>query len=160
MLQQRPAYVSDEGGNTSLMRAALDGQTEIVKSLLHDGADVNAQNHEGRTALMYAIINFHTATAQTLLRFGANANAQCANGCTPLILAAFNADVEIAEALLQRGADPGKTLVSGKTALAVARQYGYKLCIELLERAMAQSLVGDVASMPSETKSVHNLVTV
>lgn len=160
MLQQTPAYVRDEGGNTSLMRAALDGETEIVKSLLRDGADVNAQNHEGRTALMFAIVNFHTATAKTLLRFGADANAQCANGCTPLILAAFNADVEIAEALLKRGADPRKILVSGKNALAVAKQYDYKLCIELLERAMAQALVVDVASMPSDTGGVHNLVTV
>lgn len=42
----------DEGGNTHLMRVALAGQTETVKDLLRNGADVNAQNHEGRTALM------------------------------------------------------------------------------------------------------------
>jgi ankyrin repeat protein len=54
----------DEGGNTDLMRAALDGQNETVKALLLSGADVNARNHEGRTALMFAIVNLHTSTVQ------------------------------------------------------------------------------------------------
>jgi ankyrin repeat protein len=36
----------DEGGNTDLMRAALNGQSERVKALLLSGADVNAGNHE------------------------------------------------------------------------------------------------------------------
>src|SRR4030095_4604745 len=66
----------DEGGNTDLMRAAPNGQSETVKALLLGGADVNAQNHEGRTALMFAIVNLHTSTVQTLLDFGADVNIQ------------------------------------------------------------------------------------
>ena len=84
--------VRDDGGNTPLMRAALDGQTKQVEALLRGGADVNAQNREGRTALMFAIINLRTATVKTLLEFGADVNVQAPGcGCTPLTLAACSA---------------------------------------------------------------------
>lgn len=142
-----------------MMRAALAGEIEIVKTLLREGADVNARNHEGRTALMFAIINFHTATVSELLRFGADVNAQADDGCTPLILAAFNGDAEVAEALLARGADVTKTLVPGKTALTIAVQHGYQLCIEVLNRAVAQSKNIRSARIPAGARNVKSAVT-
>ena len=126
----------DEGGNTLLMRAALDGQTETVKALLRKGADVNAQNLEGRTALMFAIINLRTATVKTLLQFGADVNVQARCGCTPLTLAACSGDIEITQALLNRGADARRIYRPGKTAMVVAIEHGYKAIAELLKRAM------------------------
>lgn len=145
--------MKDEGGNTALMRAALDGQTDIVKALLRKGADVNARNHEGCTALMFAVINLHTATVKTLLRFGADVNARAVDGCTPLMLAAFNGDAEVAAALLNWGADTRKTFL-GKTALVVATQRDYKALVELLKRAMGQPSKVKSASAPSETASL------
>lgn len=129
----------DEGGNTLLMRAALDGETETVKALLRKGADVNAQNLEGRTALMFAIINLRTAAVKTLLQFGADVNAQAHCGCTPLMLAACSGDIEITQALLNRGADARKICWPGKTALVAAIEHGYNAIAELLKRAMGQS---------------------
>jgi uncharacterized protein len=134
-----PADVRDEGGNTSLMSAALDGQTDIVKGLLRNGADVNAQNLEGRTALMFAVINLRTATVKTLLQFGADVNVQANCGCTPLMLAACSGDIGITQALLNRGADARKICWPGKTALVVAIEHGYHAIGELLKRAMGQS---------------------
>lgn len=121
------------------MRAALDGQTDIVKALLRKGADVNAQNCEGRTALMFAIINLRSVTVKTLLQFGADVNVQAHCGCTPLMLAACSGDIGITRALLDRGADARKICRPGKTAMAVAMEHGYNVIVELLKRAMGQS---------------------
>ena len=132
----------DEGGNTRLMRAALDGETRTVEDLLRNGADVNAQNRDGRTALMFAIINLRTATVKKLLQFGADVNVQGHCGCTPLSLAAGSGDIGITTALLNSGADARKICWPGKTAMVVAIEHGYYAIVELLKRAMRQSMKG------------------
>ncbi|HKO62158.1 MAG TPA: ankyrin repeat domain-containing protein [Pyrinomonadaceae bacterium] len=128
----------DGGGNTQLMRAALDGNTAALEALLLKGADVNAQNHEGRTALMFAIINLRLDSVKTLLKFGADVNVQAACGCTPLMLAACSGDPRTTQALLNSGADPDRICPAGKTALVVAIEHGYHGVVELL-RPVGQS---------------------
>ena len=148
-----PADVRDEGGNTSLMSAALDGQTETVKALLRNGTDVNAQNFEGRTALMFAVINLRTDTVKTLLQFGADVNVQAHCGCTPLTLAACSGDIGITQALLNSGADANKVCSPGKTALIVAIEHGYHAIADLLKRVMGQSTRTKPERLPSEIRS-------
>ena len=151
--KRKPDDVRDEGGNTSLMSAALDGQTETVKALLRNGADVNAQNFEGRTALMFAVINLRTDTVKTLLQFGADVNVQGHCGCTPLTLAACCGDIGITQALLNSGADANKVCSPGKTALVVAIEHGYHAIGDLLKRAMGQSKQAKSERLPSEIRS-------
>jgi ankyrin repeat protein len=134
------------------MSAALDGQTEIVKGLLRNGAHVNAQNLEGRTALMFAVINLRTDTVKTLLQFGADVNVQAHCGCTPLTLAACSGDIGITQALLNNGADANKVCSPGKTALIVAIEHGYHALGELLKRAMGQSKHVKPERLPSDLR--------
>ena len=56
---------------TPLMEAALRGDTEKVKALLAQGADVNAKTRFGGTALMYAARNGHKEIVRILWEAGA-----------------------------------------------------------------------------------------
>lgn len=58
------------------MFAAQEGLKDIVKMLLNNGADPNAQGSLGDTALMYAAWYGHKDIAKILIDAGANVNAK------------------------------------------------------------------------------------
>ncbi|MGH9969009.1 MAG: ankyrin repeat domain-containing protein [Pyrinomonadaceae bacterium] len=79
-------------GDTRLMRAALDGNTERIRELIHQGVDINQRDDNGRTALMFAVINAHYETMNLLLEYGADVNAASNKGGTALMGAASAGD--------------------------------------------------------------------
>jgi ankyrin repeat protein len=61
----------DASGRTALMLAVLQGQKEVVNTLLAAGADPNAADASGTTPLQAALAGAHSAIAVALEQSGA-----------------------------------------------------------------------------------------
>lgn len=113
----------------------------MVKTLIKQGADVNARDAEGRTVLMLAASseNVPLETMQTLIDEGADVNAKGVQGETALVIARRRGQTPLVELLVKAGAT-GET-VSTPTVLtpkpAVSVRAALERSIPLLQRADA-----------------------
>ena len=94
LLQQDASLVNaaDYSSDTPLHNAARGDNSDVVKTLLHHGADVDARGQLGRTALHAACIHGHVDCVHELMAGGAQIEARDSRSeSTPLTLAAdFN----------------------------------------------------------------------
>jgi ankyrin repeat protein len=97
-----------------------------LRSLLKQGADVNAAQPDGMTALHWAADHGDVELAEMLLYAGANPNAMTRIGeYTPLHIASRDGTAAIVKLLLEKGADPtARTTNSGVTPLHLAAASG------------------------------------
>lgn len=122
-------------GHTPLMRAALDGNTERVRELISEGADINQRDDNDRTALMFAVINRHYETMKVLLECGADVNAKSNKEGTALMAAALAGDLQMVRALLDKGADVHARLPdTNESAVTMAASHGYDEIARLLSQ--------------------------
>jgi len=100
--------------------AGTENILEIVKFLIQNGADVNAEDKYGFTPLMYAASQYNPAVVKLLLDNNADVNAQNKDKKTPLmklLRASTNRfenttnSLDIAKMLLEKGADPNAQAV-------------------------------------------------
>ena len=122
--------------NSSLYRAANNGEAETISLLLKAGANVNWENMSDQriTPLCAAAQNGHTECVRTLLAApGININTVNTSGSTPLLCAAQNGHTECVRTLL---AAPGINIntanISGSTPLLCAAQNGHTGCVRAL----------------------------
>ena len=102
--------------------AAMRGDAETVRTLLREGADVNAAQGDGMTALHWAAERGDAVLAEVLLYAGANVGAVTRLGdYTPLHLAAKAGNAPVLETLIEAGSDvDAVTATGGVTALHFA----------------------------------------
>jgi ankyrin repeat protein len=112
-------------GDSLLIVAAYQGQTEVVKLLLQQkGIDLDLDNRMGWTALAGAAFQGNLALVRLLLDAGAKVDAAGSSGQTPLMFAALFGREEIAKLLVARGARPAAQDARGNDAETLARQQG------------------------------------
>lgn len=142
-------------GDSTLVRAARDGDVETIELALREGIDVNERSEkDGHTALIAACVANHTEVVRVLMAVDADASVRSRAGETALTLAAVNNNAEVVAALLQGGGDADLAIDidvkgrDGKTALMRAAENGYA---ELAEMLLARGASADVKSLRGST---------
>ncbi|MBI2614603.1 MAG: ankyrin repeat domain-containing protein [Gemmatimonadetes bacterium] len=116
--------------------AAQRGDLETVRTLLQQGADVNAAQGDGMTALHWAAKNGDVAMLRVLLYAGANREAATRlGGYTPLHLASQEGASDAVRMLLEAGSNATAVTSTGASAIHFAAAAGQPDAIKaLLER--------------------------
>ena len=105
----------------SLTQAARDGRTDLIPTLVKQGADPNQRaGVNGWTPLMHAIHKNQKGSISALLDAGADVNGRGADGSTALMMAAGYGYTDILNLLLDRGADAHAQMSNGSNALTFA----------------------------------------
>lgn len=126
----------DELGTPVLSLAVRERHIEMVKTLLKEGALVDASSKDRNyTALMDAAQIGEVQIAKILLEHKANPNIQSKDGQTALILAVGRQDVEIIEMLLKNKSDYNLKDSMGMSSLDYANLFRNEEILKLFDKA-------------------------
>ncbi|KAL7904387.1 hypothetical protein GGI35DRAFT_200886 [Trichoderma velutinum] len=107
-----------------LHAAVLDGDPEVVRSLIEERQMIDSDGEIRKRALMIAIQGGHIGAAKQLLRSGIDKNSQDEYGRTALFFAAERNDIPISRFLIKAGIDAHIEDHDGLTALHIIIQKG------------------------------------
>jgi ankyrin repeat protein len=122
-----------QAGKSPLMLSSEFGHTETAKTLIENGASVNAQDNEGSGALFLAAEGGHLDTVNLLLDNGADFKAESKEGVTALMVAAYQGHKPVLELLIERGSPvDARSKKIGISALWAAAWQGKTKIIDYL----------------------------
>ncbi|HTV32218.1 MAG TPA: ankyrin repeat domain-containing protein [Methylocella sp.] len=117
---------------TPLMKASHAGETEIVRALIAEGADLQARNGDGNNALWLACAGDQLAIMDLLITAGIDIDNRNDNGATCLMYAASASKPAVVEKLISSGGNLSLETQDGFTALDMAASLE---CLNLLRQA-------------------------
>lgn len=109
------------------------GDSALVKSLLDEGADINAKD-DGLTLLMKAATEGYLKTAKLLIDKKADIDAKTNEGSTALMAASMAGYTKIVELLVNAGANIKAINNIGWTAEMYAKEKGYTNITQVLRQ--------------------------
>lgn len=122
---------------SELHSAAQCGYTDMVSTILAEGASINLGNESGSTPVYLASRWGHLGATKLLLQHGANLHLTADHRWTPLHAASIHGYLAICLVLLKAGADVHKVTDQGATPLIVAADGGHAPVAKALIRAGA-----------------------
>ncbi|SCO58272.1 related to ankyrin 1 [Fusarium fujikuroi] len=129
-IAKAPPGAADTFPKDAVAIAALYGHTDMVKYLLEQGLDIEAEGQFG-TPLRSACLMNHKSTVEELLKRGANINTEERKG-NALYVAAAKGHKDIVRILLDEDADLHQKTGSCGTALHAAAYHGHRKVVEML----------------------------
>ena len=126
-------------GNTPLNQAVIDGNIELIRFFLENGANIDYIHSDEHTALGMAIYGKNIEIATLLLERGANPNI----GYPPLSRAAYQGNKELVLLLLKYKASIDLQDAKKRTALIYAAAFGQEEVVEILLGRGADTTIRD-----------------
>jgi ankyrin repeat protein len=126
------SYISSIELNGILFNVSENGCDDLAKTLLIDGASLQARDREANTPLSRAARAGHAYLVEFYAGNGAELDERNLKGSTPLFLAVENNRTTIVEILLRLGAKPDVPGRSSLTPLAAAAFNGNEKIVDLL----------------------------